>query len=199
MRLYEIFWILLLEYSFFSVVCRTSSSENCLLIFPHQLLTHYPFSHVFGAQVEVIHATILITRKVFVQYAGVANPLASGADVSHASSCSAQGRTSVISPDPNALSFWSCFSSTSAWFFSIPLFLLAIWHCSLHLFSVSFHFLKSQAPASVEIQCAEPPLCWYLGILKPSWLHVLGILMSWIFSSWNKEILVMSLFVSLSV
>lgn len=143
-----------------------------------------------------------ITRQLFMQYAGVAKPLATGADVSHASSCSAQGRRLVISPDLNALSFLSCFSSTSAWFFSIPLFLLAIWQCSNpspDLFSASFHFLRSQAPESFEFQCAEPPLCWYLGILKASWLHTLGILGSWSFSFWKKEILVMSLFVSLSV
>lgn len=190
---------LILEYGFFYVVCRTFSWENYILIFLHQFLTHYPFPHVFGAQVEVTHATILITRKLFVQYAGVAKPLASGAEDPHASVCSAQGRRLVISPDPNALSFWSCFSSTSAWFFSIPLLLLAIWQWSTHLFSVSFHFLESQAPESVEFQCAEPPPCWYLGILKPGWLQVFGILRSWSFSSWNKEILIMSLSVSLFV
>lgn len=156
------FWRFLLEYSLFFCSLQNfliRQEEKLSFHFLHRLLTHYPFSHVFGAQVEVTHATILITRKLFVQYAGVAKPLASEADVSYARSCTSQRRRLVISPDPNALSFWSCFSSTSAWFFSIPLFLLAIWQCSIHLFSV-FPF-----PEVASSRKCWVPVCWASSVL----------------------------------
>lgn len=128
------------------------------------------------------------------QFSGVVKSLSTRADVSYGSSCSALGRRLVISSDLNALSFVSCFSSTSARFFSILLLLLAIWQCSTpppDLFSASFHFLRLQAPESFELQHAETPACWYLGVLKSNWLHGPNILRSWGFSFWNTEILLL--------
>lgn len=143
-----------------------------------------------------------ITRKPFLQLAGVAKPLATGADVSHASSCCVQWRRLVIPPDLNALSFFELFF---LYLSMIPFYPLAsVSHLAVlypppDLLSASFRFLRSQAPESFELQSAQPLPCWYLGILKSNWLHTLGILRSWSFFFWNKEILVMSLFVSLSM
>lgn len=69
---------------------------------------------------------------------------------------------------------------------------LAVLYPTSRTLLCKFPFHGVESSRKFWVQCAEPPLCWYLGILKSSWLHTLGILRSWSFSFWNKEFLVMS-------
>lgn len=104
-----------------------------------------------------------ITRKIFMQYAGVAKPLATGADVSHASSCRAQGRRLVISPDLNALSFFELFF---LYLSMIPFYpLVSVSHLAALYPTSSSLLCKFPFP---EVSCSRKfwvAVCWASSVL----------------------------------